>query len=375
MLGRARSTTLRERIGDGGRRRLMKVMVAMSGGVDSSVAAALLARERPRGRRRDDAAVGRRERHRLLQRRPTSTTPAGAPTQLGVEHLVFNFSDDFNTPRGRSVRRGARRRRRTPNPCIECNRQVKFARLAERADLLGFDAVATGHHARIGRTDGGAAAARAWRRPGQGPELRRAHARPGRPRPHGVPGRRLRQVRGPRASPPSSGCAPPTSPTARTCASSRRPAGGPSSSAAASRSTPAHVVDTAGTVGRRRCRRSSWSPSASAAASACRAAGRSASSCRSTGRRPPWSWATRPSCSTTRSPSSTVTWVGGPVDGERARADERPRRAAAAPSWSVAPTAGSTSCWPAPQRRVAVGQSVVLYDRHRPYVLGGGIAT
>jgi tRNA-specific 2-thiouridylase len=39
----------------------------------------------------------------------------------------------------------------TPNPCIECNRKVKFARLAERAALLGFDAVATGHHARIGR--------------------------------------------------------------------------------------------------------------------------------------------------------------------------------------------------------------------------------
>jgi tRNA-specific 2-thiouridylase len=43
----------------------------------------------------------------------------------------------------------------TPNPCIECNRSVKFARLAERADLLGFDAVATGHHARIGRTPDG----------------------------------------------------------------------------------------------------------------------------------------------------------------------------------------------------------------------------
>ena len=42
----------------------------------------------------------------------------------------------------------------TPNPCIECNRRVKFARLAERADVLGFDAVATGHHARVARLDG-----------------------------------------------------------------------------------------------------------------------------------------------------------------------------------------------------------------------------
>jgi tRNA-specific 2-thiouridylase len=37
----------------------------------------------------------------------------------------------------------------TPNPCIECNRHLKFDRLSERADLLGFDAIATGHHARI----------------------------------------------------------------------------------------------------------------------------------------------------------------------------------------------------------------------------------
>ncbi|MEA3184948.1 MAG: tRNA-uridine 2-sulfurtransferase, partial [Ilumatobacteraceae bacterium] len=43
----------------------------------------------------------------------------------------------------------AHRQGLTPNPCIECNRQLKFARLSERADLLGFDAVATGHHARV----------------------------------------------------------------------------------------------------------------------------------------------------------------------------------------------------------------------------------
>ena len=42
---------------------------------------------------------------------------------------------------------------RTPNPCIECNRHLKFDRLLRRADALGFDAVATGHHARD-RADG-----------------------------------------------------------------------------------------------------------------------------------------------------------------------------------------------------------------------------
>src|SRR5581483_580010 len=44
---------------------------------------------------------------------------------------------------------------RTPNPCVECNRSIKFGRLLERAEATGFDAVATGHHARIVHTDEG----------------------------------------------------------------------------------------------------------------------------------------------------------------------------------------------------------------------------
>jgi tRNA-specific 2-thiouridylase len=71
-----------------------------------------------------------------------------AAQQLGVDHLVFNFGDDFAThvvaPYVEAHVAG-----RTPNPCIECNRHLKFARLAERAQVLGFDAVATGHHARV----------------------------------------------------------------------------------------------------------------------------------------------------------------------------------------------------------------------------------
>jgi tRNA-specific 2-thiouridylase len=74
--------------------------------------------------------------------------------QLGIDHLVFNFTDDFAEcvvdPYVHDHAQG-----RTPNPCIECNRHLKFARLAERADLLGFDAVATGHHARIVRRPDG----------------------------------------------------------------------------------------------------------------------------------------------------------------------------------------------------------------------------
>jgi tRNA-specific 2-thiouridylase len=74
--------------------------------------------------------------------------------QLDIDHLVFNFSDDFDkhvvAPYVQAHVDGI-----TPNPCIECNRHLKFDRLSERARLLGFDAVATGHHARVERDDEG----------------------------------------------------------------------------------------------------------------------------------------------------------------------------------------------------------------------------
>jgi tRNA-specific 2-thiouridylase len=125
----------------------------MSGGVDSSVAALLL-------QRAGHEVVG------VTMKLWGGDSDTGCCSvsdvddarrvaqQLGIDHLVFNFADDFDehvvAPYVDAHARGI-----TPNPCIECNRSVKFARLAERADLLGFDAVATGHHARIGRTPDG----------------------------------------------------------------------------------------------------------------------------------------------------------------------------------------------------------------------------
>jgi tRNA-specific 2-thiouridylase len=70
--------------------------------------------------------------------------------QLGIPHHVWTFTDDFE----RHVVEpyvDAHRVGRTPNPCIECNRHLKFDRLLRRADAVGFDAVATGHHARVVR--------------------------------------------------------------------------------------------------------------------------------------------------------------------------------------------------------------------------------
>ena len=68
--------------------------------------------------------------------------------QLGLDHLVFNFADDFTAgvvePYVEAHARGM-----TPNPCIECNRRVRFSALLDRTDELGCDVLVTGHHARV----------------------------------------------------------------------------------------------------------------------------------------------------------------------------------------------------------------------------------
>jgi tRNA-specific 2-thiouridylase len=67
---------------------------------------------------------------------------------LGVEHHVFNYAEEF-TRRVVAPYVEGHAAGRTPNPCIDCNRQIKFALLVERARRLGFDAVSTGHHASV----------------------------------------------------------------------------------------------------------------------------------------------------------------------------------------------------------------------------------
>ena len=131
----------------------MRVLVGMSGGVDSSVAAALL-----RDRGHEVAGVTLKLWGGASDTGCCSVADVDdarwAADRLGVEHHVFNFGAEFDrhvvAPYVEAHAAG-----RTPNPCVECNRHVKFDALLERALALGFDAVATGHHARIAtRADG-----------------------------------------------------------------------------------------------------------------------------------------------------------------------------------------------------------------------------
>ncbi len=129
---------------------MKKVMAAMSGGVDSSVAAAVLSREY------DVTGVTMR-----LFTNDDIDAPAeksccslddvedarSAANRLGLDFYVLKFGEQFRKcvmeRFAESYINGL-----TPNPCIECNRYLKFGALLERARILGFDYIATGHYVR-----------------------------------------------------------------------------------------------------------------------------------------------------------------------------------------------------------------------------------
>ena len=134
----------------------------MSGGVDSSVAAALLAQQGGDvvGITMDLGLPGTEVRSGRCCGLPDAEDARAVARRLGIRHYTANYRDAFQS-RVIAPFVGEYAAGRTPIPCIACNRELKFDLLLKRARKLGAEGVATGHYARVAPGPDGAPAI--WR--------------------------------------------------------------------------------------------------------------------------------------------------------------------------------------------------------------------
>ncbi len=134
---------------------MKKAIIAMSGGVDSSVAAYLMQKQGY-----DCTGVTMKlfqgmnsDSKRTCCSAEDALDAQCVARQLKIPFYVFNFTSDFQTE---VIDRFVTdyENGRTPNPCIDCNKYLKFGKLCHRADEMGIDVVATGHYAKIEEKNG-----------------------------------------------------------------------------------------------------------------------------------------------------------------------------------------------------------------------------
>ena len=168
----------------------MRVLAAMSGGVDSAVAAARAAEQG-----HDVTGI-----HLALSRNPKSyrTGARGCCTiedandarraadVIGIPFYVWDMSERFHEDVVEDFL-GEYAEGRTPNPCLRCNEKIKFAAVLDRAIALGFDAVVTGHYAQLRTGSDGLIEMHRAEDMSQGPVLRPRRAHPGPARALDVP--------------------------------------------------------------------------------------------------------------------------------------------------------------------------------------------
>ena len=147
---------------------MKKALIAMSGGVDSSIAAYLMKKEgwdcigcmmHLFSETMDDSAKegmtvpAEEVSGKACCSLDSAEDARSVCRKLGIPFYVFNFQEDFRT---QVIDRFvcAYEQGLTPNPCLDCNRYLKFDRLYERAKVLGCDVIVTGHYARIEEKDG-----------------------------------------------------------------------------------------------------------------------------------------------------------------------------------------------------------------------------